>query len=111
MNYDNHCPQRLLLSRKEAAEYLGISIRSVDYLISQRQLATRRIGGRRLIPYTSLSQYSRRDHPGPIAPHHPRKVPVGAGDGSSAPEQDQTAPCEGVLSDQDADRSVHGEDY
>jgi len=45
---------RLLYARKEAARQLSISIRSLDYLIAGRQIATRRIGSRILIPHEEL---------------------------------------------------------
>lgn len=38
--------EKLLLSRKEVAHLLGISVRSVAYLISSGKLPVRRIGGR-----------------------------------------------------------------
>ena len=41
---------------------LGISIRYVDYLIRDRQLPTRRIGRRQLIPLTGIRTFSARDH-------------------------------------------------
>jgi hypothetical protein len=45
---------RLLYDRKEAARQLSISIRSLDYLISGKQIATRRIGSRILISREEL---------------------------------------------------------
>jgi excisionase family DNA binding protein len=44
----------MLYTRKEAAHQLSISIRSLDYLISSKQLNTRRIGSRILIPHEEL---------------------------------------------------------
>lgn len=57
---------RLLHSRAHAAASLDISIRAIDYLIASRELATRTIGSRRLIPDSELIRYSNRNHPGPI---------------------------------------------
>ena len=37
---------KLLVSREEAAQLLSISQRGLDYLIANRRLPTRRIGGR-----------------------------------------------------------------
>jgi len=54
--------QRLLHTRKESAWMLGISVRSLDYLIANKQLATRRIGGRVLIPHSELVRFARADH-------------------------------------------------
>jgi excisionase family DNA binding protein len=54
---------KLLVSRDEAAQLLSISQRGLDYLIANRRLPTRRIGGRALIPVAYLRKYARGDHP------------------------------------------------
>jgi excisionase family DNA binding protein len=54
---------KLLVSREEAAQLLSISQRGLDYLIANRRLPTRRIGGRVLIPVAELRRYCRCDHP------------------------------------------------
>lgn len=54
---------KLLVSRDEAAQMLSISQRGLDYLIANRRLPTRRIGGRVLIPVAELRKYARGDHP------------------------------------------------
>lgn len=54
---------KLLVSREEAAQLLSISQRGLDYLIANRRLPTRRIGGRVLIPVADLRKYARADHP------------------------------------------------
>jgi excisionase family DNA binding protein len=54
---------KLLVSREEAAQLLSISQRGLDYLIANRRLSTRRIGGRVLIPVADLRKYARGDHP------------------------------------------------
>ena len=51
----------LLVSRREAAEALSLSVRAVDYLIADGRLKARRIGGRVLIPYKTLSAFAERD--------------------------------------------------
>lgn len=56
----NHHP--LLVSKREAAALLGICLRSVDNLIAAKQLPSRRIGRRVLIPYNALAAFARRDH-------------------------------------------------
>ena len=58
---------RLLVGRQEAARMLSISQRSLDYLIANKQLTTRRIGTRVLIALTDLQRYARADHPKPLA--------------------------------------------
>jgi excisionase family DNA binding protein len=55
--------EKLLVSRGEAAQLLSISQRGLDYLIANRKLPTRRIGGRVLIPVADLRKYVRGDHP------------------------------------------------
>lgn len=54
--------QRLLYDRKEAARQLSISVRSLDYLIAGKELETRRIGKKVLIPHGSLVRYSQGNH-------------------------------------------------
>jgi excisionase family DNA binding protein len=54
---------KLLVSREEASQMLSISQRGFDYLIANRRLPTRRIGGRVLIPMADLRKYARGDHP------------------------------------------------
>lgn len=57
--------EKLLYTRKQAAELLSISLRQLDYLIAEGQLASRRVHRRRLIPRLALEQFARRDHPVP----------------------------------------------
>jgi len=51
---------RLLYARKEAARLLSISIRSLDYLIAEGRLPTRRIGGRVLVAHDDLVRLANR---------------------------------------------------
>lgn len=55
--------QKLLVSRKVAAEMLTISIRKVDYMIADGRLLTRRIDNRVLIPIEEIRKFARSDHP------------------------------------------------
>lgn len=55
--------EKLLYSRRDTAEALCLSIRSVDYLITTGRLATRRIGGKILIPASTVRRFARGDHP------------------------------------------------
>jgi hypothetical protein len=57
---------RLLYDRKGAAQQLSISVRSLDYLIAGKQLGTRRIGKKVLIPHGELVRFARADHHGPV---------------------------------------------
>jgi excisionase family DNA binding protein len=58
---------KLLSSRQEAAALLSIRQRSLDYLIANKVLMTRRIGSRVLIPAHDLHRLARADHPQRLA--------------------------------------------
>jgi excisionase family DNA binding protein len=60
--------QKLLVSKREAAQALGICVRSLEYLIGNKELPTRRVGRRVLIPAPALEQFARRDYPTPLLP-------------------------------------------
>jgi excisionase family DNA binding protein len=57
---------RLLYDRKEAARQLSISVRSLDYLIAAKELDTRRIGKKILIPHAELVRFAKGNHPEPM---------------------------------------------
>jgi excisionase family DNA binding protein len=50
---------KLLLSRNEAAELLNLSTRSVDYLVAEGRLPSRKFGKRRLIPRDAVERIAR----------------------------------------------------
>lgn len=50
----------LLLSKADAAEKLGVSIRTIENLIARCELASIPIGRRRMIPLTTLITFVRR---------------------------------------------------
>jgi hypothetical protein len=54
--------EKLLYSRKAAAEALSISIRSLDHLLSQKAFNTRRIGRKVLIPRGELVRFAQGNH-------------------------------------------------
>lgn len=54
---------KLLVSKRQAAELLGVSIRTVENLISIKALESRKLGRRRLIPTSALAQIARRGTP------------------------------------------------
>lgn len=54
--------EKFLYSKAEAAYALGVSKRSIEYLISGQQLETRRIGSRVLIPADALRRFARANH-------------------------------------------------
>jgi excisionase family DNA binding protein len=53
----------LLLSKKQAASVLGISIRSVEYMLANGRLEGRRLGRRRLVTRRSIEKLARIDVP------------------------------------------------
>jgi len=58
---------KLLVGRIEAAAMLSISRRALDYLVANKQLMSRRIGTRVLIPLDELKRFSSADHPERLA--------------------------------------------
>ena len=54
--------EKILYTKREAAQLLSISIRSLDYLIFNQQIPTRRIGRRVLVHRDSIERFARRDH-------------------------------------------------
>jgi excisionase family DNA binding protein len=53
---------KLLISRQEACTLLGISLRTLDSILAAKQLESRRVGRRRLIPRRALERFVARDH-------------------------------------------------
>jgi excisionase family DNA binding protein len=57
---EHHTPP-ILVTQSRAAELLGVSTRTVQNLIATKELPSRKIGRRRLIPYSALQALARRD--------------------------------------------------
>ncbi len=57
---------RLLYDRKGAARQLSISVRSLDYLIAGRKLATRRLGKKVMVPRGELVKFASANHYEPV---------------------------------------------
>ena len=55
----------LLLTRRDAAHLLSVSLRTIDNLIAAKRLTVRRIGRRSLIPRHSVELLAKRDVPPP----------------------------------------------
>ena len=53
---------KLYFSRAEAAEMLGLSRRTLDRLIAEKQLPVRRIGRRVLIHIDDIIRFTKHDH-------------------------------------------------
>lgn len=51
--------EALLIGRHEAAAALGVSLRTLDYLIGRGELPARRVGRRVLIPRSELEKFAR----------------------------------------------------
>jgi excisionase family DNA binding protein len=54
--------RRLLFSKREAAEMLNLSPRTLEMWIALGKLQVRRIGKRRLIERKALEKFASRDH-------------------------------------------------
>ncbi len=52
----------LAVGVQEAARRLGVSERTVATLLARKELRSRRIGRRRVIPVNELERFLRRDH-------------------------------------------------
>ena len=59
----NQRPESVPVSKVEAAQMLGVSVRTVDRLIALKELPVRRLGRRVLIPRNGLHSLLRSDHP------------------------------------------------
>ena len=53
---------KYLYTRKEASYSIGVSIRTIDYLLANKQLKFRKCGKKILIPTSELSRWARADH-------------------------------------------------
>ena len=53
---------KLLYSRRDAAYALSISTRSLDYLVANKQIATRKLGKKVMFSAGELSRFARADH-------------------------------------------------
>lgn len=51
---------KLLLTRIEAAVILNLSTRSIDYLLSEGRLPSRKLGKRRLIPRDAVEKIAKK---------------------------------------------------
>jgi excisionase family DNA binding protein len=55
--------ESVAVSKADAAQMLGVSLRTVDRLIALKELPVRRLGRRVLIPRNGLHNLLRSDHP------------------------------------------------
>ena len=54
--------ERLLLDKREAAWVIGVSPRTIDALIANRELPVRRIGRRVLVHRNTLEKFAQQNH-------------------------------------------------
>jgi excisionase family DNA binding protein len=52
----------LLHSKRESARLIGLSERTLQTLISKKQIGVRRVGRRVLVPHAELLKFTRSDH-------------------------------------------------
>ncbi len=64
----------IAFSRREAADALRVSLRTIDYLLAQGKLRGRRIGRRLIIPKAEVEKLLRKDTP--IVQGPPRIMPA-----------------------------------
>ena len=50
---------QVLLSKREAADALGVSLRMLDYLIARKELSVTRIGRRVLVLRKTVEEFAR----------------------------------------------------
>ncbi len=65
--------ENLLLSKKETARILSLSVRTVEYIIARKDLEAIRVGRRVLVSAKSLKAFARKNHPGPFGEGGSRK--------------------------------------
>ena len=53
---------KILYTKREAAQLLSLSVRSIDYLITSCEIASRRVGRRVLIHRDAIERFARQDH-------------------------------------------------
>ena len=56
----------MLVSRKDAVGVTGLSLRSIDYLISNGELEVKKVGRRTMILRASLEKFCKSDRSVPI---------------------------------------------
>lgn len=93
--------EKLLYSRRDTAEALSLSIRSIDYLITTGRLPARRVGGKILIPASAVRRFAREDHPDSLRSVSSSKsahASLGqhSSDGSMRPFRLQSEGCDGT---------------
>lgn len=68
MNHSKQEVEKILLSKRDCANALSLSVRTVENLIARKELIARRVGRRTLVLASSLQAFARRDHASPSQP-------------------------------------------
>lgn len=58
--------EKILFTRKEAAQILSISLATLDRYIVLKEIPVRRLGKRVMIHHQDLERFARRDHDEPF---------------------------------------------
>jgi hypothetical protein len=56
----------ILISKADCAMILGVSVRAIDYLITNKKLESRRLGRRVLVVRSSVLRFAAKDNPEPL---------------------------------------------
>jgi len=56
----------ILISKAACASILSVSVRAIDYLITNKKLESRRLGRRVLVVRSSVVRFAAKDNPGPL---------------------------------------------
>jgi excisionase family DNA binding protein len=64
----------MAVSMKEAGRLLGVCQRTITNLVSAKELTSRKIGSRRVIPMSAIQSFLRHDH----ETKHPGNAPAEA---------------------------------
>jgi len=62
-------PERspFLISKRETARLLSVSVRTIENYIAGKELVARHIGGRTLVDFNSVKKFASRDHASPVS--------------------------------------------
>lgn len=60
--------ERLAVNRIEAAQMLGVSVRTLDTMLARKEIRGRRIGRRVVFTLEELRRFLAKDHPIPKEP-------------------------------------------
>lgn len=88
MNTPTDATMPILLSKRRAADVLGISLRTVDNLIATGQLSVARVGRRVLLPRKALERFASAAGQRTSAGSPPPVGPAGSSNAACTPRND-----------------------